>query len=310
MLKLKQLSVKTEKVYTHWWRQFYKYVQGKHPKYLCDNDFRDFLSSLVLMKKLSVSSQNQALNALLFFYRHGLKKDVGEMNAVRARCKQRKPTVLSKCEVERIFAELPEGTDSLMIELIFGAGLRNFECHNLRIKDVDFNRCVLTVRTTKGGDERETLLPQSLVGRLHEQMLKARKVYDADRLVNKPGVEVPGALARKYPSISKSWSWFWLFPSLREGRDVKSGVRRRHHQCDQKIQRTFKEALAKSGITKFVRIHHLRHSFATHLLDANVNLREIQDLLGHKSIKTTEIYTHVCRAKKLGIVSPVDCLSK
>ncbi|MCH2207835.1 MAG: integron integrase [Lentisphaerales bacterium] len=307
IFSLQKLSPNTEKAYTHWWRRFYRFIAGGHPNDLTDTHMQNFLSHIAL-QRVSAQTQNQALNALLFLYKKVLLKKVEELSVIRAKPKRRNPVVLTVNEVKRIFSCLEESTEKLMLELIYGTGLRNFECHNLRIKDIDFDRRVLTVRTTKGGNERETLLPLSLVEKLELHVQKIHELYLEDRSNKKAGVEVPDALAIKYPNIDKSWSWFWLFPGANESCDPRTRIKRRHHQSNHRIQSAFRIALEKSGIPKFAHIHHLRHSFATHLLDANVNLREIQDLLGHKSIKTTEIYTHVCRNKKLGIVSPLDKL--
>ena len=306
VLRIKHYSRSTEKTYVGWWRQFYRFLNGKNPLQLSTDEFKAFLTHLALERKVSASTQNQALNSLLFFYRFCLQVEPGDLTqSLRAKKKRRIPTVLTKEEIHRIFTYMT-GTNLLMAKLIYGSGMRNNECHNLRIKDIDFEMKLITVKCPKGGDERNTLLPEGIIDELKEHINTIRVIYDMDRNENKNGVYIPSALDVKYKNLSKDWAWFWLFPANNESLDKRTGITRRHFRHEANLQKGFKNAKKQAGITKFAKIHTLRHSFATHLLENNVDLRTIQDLLGHKSIKTTEIYTHVASKNKLGVKSPVD----
>ena len=308
IIRIKHYSRATEKSYVGWWRRYYSFHKGVDPHTFDTSHFKNFLTHLALEKNVSPSTQNQALNAILFLYRHCLQKDPGDLSqSLRAKPKKRVPTVLTADEISMIFSHM-EGTPLLMAQIIYGGGLRNNECHNLRIKDIDFERDTINVKCTKGGDERSTLLPKSVISDLKAHIEKIQEIYLQDRAEDKEGVFIPNALDRKYKSINKSWAWFWLFPSDRESTDPRTKIRRRHHVHTKQLQTSFKEALVKAKITKFAKIHTLRHSFATHLLESNVDLRTIQDLLGHRSIKTTEIYTHIAKQNKLGVQSPFDKL--
>jgi integron integrase len=270
--------------------------------------FSSFLSHLAVERNVAAATQNQALNAILFFYRQCLQKDPGDLSqTLRAKPKKRMPVVLTEEELVKIFSHLT-GTDLLMAKVLYGSGMRNNECHNLRVKDIDFERQIINIKCAKGGNERDTLLPIHIIEELKEHLITAKELYSKDRADKKAGVEVPNALAKKYPSLDKSWEWFWVFPAENESFAPRCNTCRRHfrHPCN--LQRAFKNALKKAGVHKFAKLHSLRHSFATHLLEANVDLRTIQDLLGHKDIKTTEIYTHVAKKNKLGVQSPFDKL--
>ena len=307
-MRIKHYALNTEKTYVGWWRQFYRYTKGINPNDLETSHFRNFLTHLALERKVSATTQNQALNAVLFFYRNCLQIDPEDLGkSLRAKKKRHIPAVLTKSEIMKIFSQM-KGTDLLMAKLVYGSGMRSNECHNLRIKDVDFERCTIAVRCTKGGDQRTTVLPRSIIENLLQHVEKIRKVYDLDRQQERPGVELPFSLSRKFPNADKSWEWFWLFPAPTESIDPRSRIVRRHFVHPDKLRRAIKAAAKKAQIAKYITVHTLRHSFATHLLESNVDLRTIQDLLGHKSIKTTEIYTHVAQKNKLGVQSPVDKL--
>ena len=308
VLRIKHYSRKTEKTYVGWWRQFYRFLKGKDPANINNEDFKAFLTHLALDRKVAASTQNQALNSLLFFYRFCLKIGPGDLSqSLRAKRKRRIPTVLSRDEIIKIFEHM-EGINLLMAKLIYGSGMRNNECHNLRIKDIDFEMKLISIKCPKGGDERNTLLPEGIINELQDHIESIKPVYENDREQNRNGVYVPSALAAKYKNLGKEWGWFWLFPAKNESIDKRTDIVRRHFRHEANLQSAFKEARSKAGIKKFAKIHTLRHSFATHLLEENVDLRTIQDLLGHKSIKTTEIYTHVASKNKLGVKSPVDKL--
>ena len=265
-----------------------------------------FLTHLAVNRAVSASTQNQALNALIFLYRELLAMDLGKLpEAARARRKRKVPVVLSRDETQRLLGAL-EGTWALMGRLLYGAGLRLMECVRLRIKDVDFERGLITVQDTKGGRGRVTMLPESLIGELRGHVARVRSLHEADRAQKLPGVELPGALGVKYPGAAKSWEWFWAFPARGVSRDPRSGVVRRHHVIEDNLQRAVRKAAQEVGIAKPVGPHVLRHCFATHLLEAGYDVRTVQDLLGHKDVATTQIYLHVLNKPGMGVRSPLD----
>jgi integron integrase len=309
VMRLKHLSLNTEKTYTGWNKQFQAFINGKSPTDLSTDDIRSFLSYLAVERKIAASTQNQALNSVLFFFRHGLGKQVADLDAVRARKKRRLPVVFSPEEVSQVFDHL-YGTMKLMAMLTYGGGLRLAECLSLRVQDIDIQRGIVTVRSGKGDKDRTTILPDMLKDDLAAHLIRTRKVYDQDRSQNVPGVYLPNALERKYPNADKEWKWFWLFPAPSLAVDPRLLIVRRHslHPCI--FQKAFKQAVAKSGITKRATVHTLRHSFATNLLESGYDIRTIQQLLGHNDIKTTMIYTHVTSKNFLGVCSPLDAFRK
>jgi integron integrase len=224
---------------------------------------------------------------------------------IRARRPKRLPTVLTSDEVRSILARM-DGEHALVARLMYGTGMRVTECLSLRVKDLDLARRQIVVRQGKGGKDRVTMVPESLVGALAEQLEASRAVFDEDRRRNVPGVELPFALARKSPGAGRSWSWHWVFPQDHLSIDPRSGIRRRHHAYDQTLQRALKRAASQAGIAKPVSTHTLRHSFATHLMEAGYDIRTVQELLGHKDVSTTMIYTHVLNRGGRGVVSPLD----
>jgi len=305
-LRLRHRSYSTEKTYVTWTRNFRAFVRYKEPSELDGRDLQDFLSHLAVEKKVSASTQNQALNALVFLYRHVLQKDIEDMiDAVRARQRRRLPVVLSKKEIQRIFDNL-KGTHKLMAMLIYGCGLRLQECLNLRIKDIDLEQNQVIVRAGKGDRDRRTVLPEMLKDDLIHHMSEIRSLYDEDRARELKGVYIPDALGRKYPNAGKEWGWFWLFPSKSLSVDPRTHTVRRHHIHPASLQKAFKTAVIRAGITKHASVHTLRHSFATHLLEDGYDIRTVQELLGHKHITTTMIYTHVAKRNILGVKSPLD----
>ncbi|MCF6147454.1 MAG: integron integrase [Candidatus Kuenenia sp.] len=306
-LRLRHRSYSTEKTYIAWLRSFREFINGKTPSQLTGSDIQDFLSSLAVERKVSASTQNQALNALIFVYRYVLEKDIGdkELNAVRAVYKRRLPTVLTVKEVQAIFDHLSE-IHRLMAMLTYGCGLRLQECLSLRIKDIDFEQNIVVVSAGKGDKDRRTMLPESLKDDLIAHISEIRGVYDQDRVNDINGVYLPGALERKYPNAGKEWGWFWLFPSRALSVDPHTHTVRRHHMHPASLQKAFKTAVAKAGITKQASVHALRHSFATHLLENGYDIRAIQELLGHRNLQTTMIYTHVATKNILGVRSPLD----
>ena len=305
-LRLRHRSLSTEKTYLLWLRSFKAFVNGKQPAQLQGRDLQDFLSNLAVEKKVSSSTQNQALNGLVFFYRHVLEKNVDqELRAVRAKQRRHLPVVLTIKEIQNIFDHMA-GTSRLMAKLIYGGGLRLQECLQLRVKDVDLEQSLLIVRSGKGDRDRRTILPETLKDELIKHLAEIRSLYDQDRKHEIAGVWLPGALDKKYPNAGKEWAWFWLFPSKSLSIDPRGNIIRRHHIHPGALQKAFKVAVGKAGITKQASVHTLRHSFATHLLENGYDIRTIQELLGHRNLQTTMIYTHVATKNILGVRSPLD----
>lgn len=305
-LRLRHRSLSTEKTYLYWVRMFCQHLKWFSPRSLNNSHFMDFMTYLAVERKVSASTQNQAFNAILFFYRHVLDKEIGELSgAVRARYKRRLPVVLTKQEIYQAFEHL-EGNSSLMCRLIYGCGLRLKECLNLRVKDIDFAQNCLTVRSGKGDNDRQTVLPESLKNDLQEHLEEVHTLYERDKSDDLPGVYLPDALGRKYPNAGKEWAWQWVFPSRSLSVDPINKIVRRHHGYPDVLQKKFREAARKAGIIKRATIHTLRHSFATHLLEDGYDIRTIQELLGHANLQTTMIYTHVAQKKRLGVRSPLD----
>ena len=267
-----------------------------------------FLTMMATERKASASTHNQALSALLFLYREVLNIDLPWLNNIgRPQQTKRIPSVLTKDEVAGLLAQM-DGITALLAKLLYGTGMRLMEGIRLRIKDVDFDRHVIIVREAKGGKDRVVMLPHSLAPALRLQMLAARAQWEADRQAQRGGVETPHALEQKYPKVGQTWGWFWMFPSPTLSIDPRSGVERRHHLFEERLQRALKKAVPLAGIHKPVSVHTLRHSFATHLLQAGTEIRTVQELLGHSDVSTTMIYTHVLKVAAGGTASPLDAL--
>lgn len=277
---------------------------GRPPAELVSADVEAFLTRLAVEGRVSSSTQNQAFAALLFLFRHVLYKDL-EIDAVRAQERRRLPVVLSPAEVQRILARLPDRF-GLMARFVYGCGLRLQECLELRVKDVDFDRGMLTVRSGKGDKDRRTVLPESLRDAWSQHVRGLQETHRRDRAAGLPSVALPHALERKYPRAGQEWGWFWVFPASSTSIDPRSRLVRRHHQHPSALQKHFKQAVKAARIAKPATIHTLRHSFATHLLEAGTDIRTIQELLGHKDVQTTMIYTHVATRNRLGVRSPLD----
>jgi len=305
-LRLRHRSIRTERSYVGWVRAFAE-TCNRPPEAVDSSDVRRFLSYLAVERKVAPSTQNQAFHALLFLFRHVLErgdlKDVA--NTVRARPKSRLPVVFSPEEIRRIFAEL-DGVHLLMARLIYGCGLRLQECLRLRVKDIDFTRGCIVVRSGKGDKDRLTVLPETLRADLQAHLQKIRPLYEKDRETGTDGVWLPLALDRKYPGATREWAWFWVFPASSPSIDPRTGRTRRHHMHPSTLQRRFKRAVQAAGITKNGSVHSLRHSFATHLLARGYDVRTLQELLGHARLETTMIYTHVTGKNILGVSSPLD----
>lgn len=306
IIRLKHLSLSTEKTYQGWVKRFLGFCEGLKPEEFDVTHVEKFLSHLAVDGKVSKATQSQAFNAVLFLYKHVLDKDVTlSQKSVIARRGRRLPVVLSKPEILRIFEHL-DGVHLLICKLLYGAGLRITECMELRIKDIDFEQNSLTIRSGKGDKDRVTILPSTVIDSLRNQIICSKTLYDADRRDDIPGVFMPDALDRKYPNAGKEWVWFWVFPSKSLSVDPRTKTTRRHHLYQDAVQKQFKTALLKSGVERHASVHTLRHSFATHLLDAGYDVRTVQELLGHSHLSTTMIYTHVSVKNRLGVVSPID----
>lgn len=305
-LRSRHYSRRTEKAYCLWVLRYIYFTGGRHPATMGAEEVNLFLTHLAVNEELSASTQNQALAALLFLYRNVLGRDVGDLGAViRAKKSKRLPVVLSRDEVRDVLAEL-HGQEWLMASLLYGSGLRLTECLRLRVQDVDFARNEITVRSGKGDKDRITMLPESLKPPLIRQLRLARLVHQRDLADGWGRARLPDALERKYPSAPLEWGWQWVFPQQRRWRNFRTREEGRHHVHETVLQRAVHDAVRRAGIDKHAGCHTLRHSFATHLLEAGYDIRTIQELLGHRSVSTTMIYTHVLNRGGLGVRSPID----
>ena len=301
-------SIRTEDAYVHWIRAFIFFHGRRHPGEMGGPEVEAYLSWLANERNVAVSTHRQALSSLLFLYQKVLGLSLPWMEAIgRPHREPRLPVVLSVGEVTRILALL-QGEHRLFAQLLYGTGMRITEGLQLRVKDVDFEQRTIVIRTGKGGKDRSVMLPLTLVPALREQLARARVLWSADGEAGRGGVSMPGALDRKYPRAGASWTWFWVFPQADHSVDPRSGVVRRHHMYDQTFQRAFKRAVERVGVNKPATPHTLRHSFATHLLQAGYDIRTVQELLGHSDVSTTMIYTHVLKVGGGGVRSPVDLL--
>jgi integron integrase len=307
-LRSRHYSRRTEQAYCLWVRRFVYFNDTQHPAVLGEREINAFLTDLAVTKKVSASTQNQALAALLFLYRHVVGREVGDLTGViRAKRPKTLPVVLTPREV-RLVLEGLDGDRWLMASLLYGSGLRLMECLRLRVQDIDFERNEVTVRRGKGGKDRATMLPESLKGPLRTHLARVRAIHEKDLEAGWGRVQIPDALARKYPGAPTEWKWQWVFPQERRWRDDRMRQEGRHHVHPTILQRSVQEAVREAGITKRAGCHTLRHSFATQLLENGYDIRTIQELLGHKSVSTTMIYTHVLNRGGLGVRSPMDGL--
>ncbi len=297
---------RTESTYREWLHRFERFLPDKKtPLTAAAEEVGAFLSFLAVERRCSTATQKQALNALAFFYREGAKRELGDIPFHRAHTHRKMPVVLTRSECTRLFAAL-DPPAQLMAELMYGSGLRLMELLRLRVHHLDPDRSQLTVYEGKGGKHRVTVLPEKLVAPLRSHLERLQQLYASDRAANLPGVWLPEGLARKYPNAGKEWIWQWLFPSRELMNDPGGGPRRCHHYSDGAFQQQIKRAASAANIHKRVTPHVLRHSFATHLLEAGTDIRTVQDLLGHDSVATTQIYTHVMTKPGLGVRSPLD----
>ncbi len=306
VIRLKHYSYKTEKSYINWIKRYILFHNKRHPKEMGGREIEEFLTHLAVKENVAASTQNQALNAILFLYREVLKQELDlQVDAVRAKRSRYLPTVLTKEEVLAIIENL-SGVYQLVVKLLYGTGLRQTECLQLRVKDLDFAQKQLIVRDAKGRESRVTMLPTSLIEELqfHLQIVKRQHQQDLEKGYG--SVYLPFALERKYKNADREWIWQFVFPSNRISQDPRSKIIRRHHLHESGLQKALKQAVRATGINKRVSCHTFRHSFATHLLQNGYDIRTVQELLGHKDVKTTMIYTHVLNRGGRGVRSPLD----
>lgn len=308
-VRRRHYSYRTEKAYLQWIRRFILFHGKRHPGEMGEAEVAAFLTHLAVERRVAAATQNQALNAILFLYKRVLEREIGLIGGVtRAKGASRLPVVLTPEEVLSVLQRL-EGRDWLMGSLMYGGGLRVMECVRLRVKDVDFGFQQILIRDGKGRKDRAVPLPRAVVSALREQLCEVRRMHGNDLADGFGQVSLPGALARKYPNAAGEWGWQYVFPASRRARDPYSGAWKRHHLDESVIQRAIRQAVRGAGIVKPVSCHTLRHSFATHLLAAGHDIRTIQELLGHRDVRTTMIYTHVLGKGGRGVGSPLDGLA-
>lgn len=304
--RLRHLSLRTEQAYRTWIKRYIFFHHKRHPQDLGTDEVRAFLTHLAVKEQVAAATQNQAFHALLFLYRQVLKIHLPEITGVeRAKVSRNLPVVFTKEEASAVIAHL-RGTDKIIVSLLYGAGLRIMEAVRLRVKDLDFSRFEITVRDGKGEKDRLTMLPQSLATALQVQIENVKHLHDHEVKSGQGEVYLPYALARKYPKAAQDFIWQYLFPADKLSVDPRSGKTRRHHVNEQNVQRAVKRALHQAGVRKNGTCHSFRHSFATHLLDNGYDIRTVQELLGHKDVRTTMIYTHVLNKGGRGVRSPLD----
>ena len=305
-IEARHYSRRTEKAYVHWIKRYVFFHGKRHPAEMGAAEVTEFLTSLAVHSKVASSTQNQALSALLFLYREVLGVELPWLDdVVRAKRPSHLPVVLARDEVRAVLQRL-DGVPRLMAVLLYGAGLRLLECCRLRVKDVDFATNQITIRDGKGHKDRPTMLPAALKTELVAHLERMREQHQADLRHGAGWVELPGALMRKYPNAGRDWGWQWVFPATRFYVDSATGQRRRHHLHESVLQRAVKDAVRAAGIAKPATCHTFRHSFATHLLEESHDIRTVQELLGHRDVSTTMIYTHVLNRGPAGVRSPAD----
>ena len=304
--RVRHYSLRTEQAYVYWARKFILANGKRHPREMGGVEVTAFLTHLATEANVAAGTQNQALSAILFLYQKVLEIDLPWLaNVVRAKRPRRIPSVLTRLETSRLLAAM-EGPSWVMGALLYGTGMRVMECVRLRVKDVDFERCEIVVRDGKGGKDRRVPLPRTLEHHLREKVDRVRVLHVGELAVGFGRVWLPHALERKYPNAADELGWQYIFPAKHHSRDPRSGELRRHHVNEGILQRAVRNARAAAGINKIVSCHTLRHSFATHLLESGQDIRTVQELLGHKDVSTTQIYTHVLGRGANGVLSPLD----
>jgi integron integrase len=305
-IRLKHYSIRTEQSYTSWIKRFILFHNKKHPEDMGVAQIEQFLTHLAVKRKVAPSTQNQALNAIIFLYREVLDIELKEpINAIRAKKPLRLPVVLTREEISKLINTL-SGTQKIIGMLLYGAGLRLMECIRLRVKDIDFNMNQIVVRQGKGDRDRIALLPRTVKGDLQKHLDRVQLLYNDDLARGYGKVFMPRALERKFKHANQQWIWQYVFPSKSISRDPRSGIKRRPHIHASSFQRALKRAVRITRIPKAVTSHAFRHSFATHLLEDGYDIRTVQELLGHKGVSTTMIYTHVMQKGAMALKSPLD----
>ena len=305
-IRTKHYSIRTEESYASWIKRYIIFHNKKHPKDMGEKEINEFLSHLAVKENVSASTQNQALCAIIFLYKHVLKIDIGDLEEmVWAKKPIKEPVVFTQSEAEKILDKL-NGKYWLMAMFLYGSGLRLLECLRLRIKDIDFDYKSVTVRDGKGQKDRTTMLAKKIVDPLKKHIKNIKELHEKDLANGYGSVYIPNALEKKYPNIAREFGWQYLFPATQLSIDPRSGIKRRHHLDESVLQKAVKQAIRKTGITKHASCHTFRHSFATHLLQRDQDIRTVQELLGHSSVETTEIYTHILKRGGLGVKSPAD----
>jgi integron integrase len=309
-LRMRHHSLRTERTYLHWIRRYWTFLACRDPARFGAAEVQAFLSDLAVRRRVAAATQNQALAALVFLYRHVLGQDLPWLDGlVRADCPEPLPVVLSRREVHAVLTRM-QGAPRLMASLLYGAGLRLLECCHLRVKDVDFERNQITIRRGKGDKDRMTMLPASCKADLRAHLVAWRSQHADDIERGAGWVELPGGLAAKLPAAGREWHWQWCFPATRHYVHAESGQRRRHHLHETVLQSAARQAVRDAAIAKRATCHTFRHSFATHLLEDGADIRTVQELLGHVSVATTMIYTHVLNRGPAGVRSPIDRFSE
>ena len=310
VLRVRHYSPRTEEAYVHWIRRYIEFHQHQHPRKLAESDVNRFLTHLAVKEHVAASTQNQALSAILFLYEHVLEQPLDRIEGVvRARRPKRLPVVMTVDEVSRVLAHL-NGDKWLIVMLLYGGGLRLLEALRLRVKDLDFERGEITVREGKGDKDRLTMMPQAVIRPLQEHLQRVLAIHRQDLADGYGRVELPHALARKYPHANREWRWQFVFPQEHRWVNAQTGEQGRHHVHESLVQKAVSQAVRKASLAKRVTSHTFRHSFATHLLADGYDIRTIQELLGHKDVRTTMIYTHVLNRGGRGVRSPADVLAR
>ena len=308
-IRLRHYSIRTEEVYLHWVKRYILFHKKRHPAEMGTAEVSAFLTDLAVRGKVSASTQNQALNALNFFYTAVLGREIGTLTEViRAKRPQRLPVVLSRTEITCLFEHLSDHY-WLMASIMYGSGLRLLECLRLRVKDVEFSNHSIIVREGKGNKDRVTILPSQLIPPLKRHLQVVKRIHLQDLHEGFGRVYLPNALERKYPNANREWGWQYVFPASHRSVDPRSGEQRRHHLHETAVQKAMRSAVRRAGIHKPASCHTLRHSFATHLLENGYDIRTVQDLLVHKDVRTTQIYTHVLNRGANAVTSPLDVVT-
>ncbi|NOZ60243.1 MAG: integron integrase [Calditrichaeota bacterium] len=304
-IRTKHYSYRTEQTYVYWVKRFILYHGKRHPQTMSENEISQFINYLATKENVSASTQNQALCSIIFLYKNVLHQEIGDVKILWAKKPRHLPVVFTKEEAKKVLAEI-KGINRLMANLLYGAGLRLSECLQLRVCDIDFEYKQITVRSAKGNVDRKTMLPEKITEPLKAHIKKVEKLHEKDLREGYGAVYLPYALRKKYPNADKEWKWQFVFPATKISTDPRTGIMRRHHIYETVLQKAVKTAIKRAGITKHAGCHTFRHSFATHLLEAGYDIRTVQELLGHKNVNTTMIYTHVLNKGGKGVKSPID----